>query len=320
MKYLLCGVILISIISCNSNSSKSEYIDYIETAFDSIQQRSIKKHSLNFDSIKNIVLSEISDTSSIADVHLAIEKANNSIDRHGYVIFKEQFKKMIAGKNPDVQLNPYPFSGKILKDKYGFISLDGFIGMDSISSRNYADSLQSLVFSLYQRKPKGWIIDLRNNSGGWLYPMLFGLGPILGKGIKAYKIDSDTIVEEFYYWKTETEHMTLNDDLRFLDKNLPTVIMIGEETGSAGELLTLCFRGNPLTTIVGQNSYGVSTGLSTVIMPDSFVIAVTNNIMTDRNKIGNGEAIKPNLVSNNWVEAFNMSYNWIEKNQVTMSN
>lgn len=315
MKYLLFAFILLSIFSCKSDSSEKKLAGYVEMAFDSIEFRSIKKNSFNFDSLKNIVLNEISDTTSIEDVYLALEKVTHSIDRHSYVIFKEDYKNMINGTNPDVTNKPYPFSGKILEDKYGFISLEGFMGMDSVASKNYADSLQSLVFKLYEENPKGWIIDLRYNTGGWIYPMLVGLGPILGKGVKAYKMDSDSIVEEFFYWKNEAEHMTLIDDLKFLDKNLPTAIIIGEETGSAGELLTLCFRGNPLTTIIGQNSYGVSTGVTPVIMPDSFVIAVANNLMTDRNKMGNGEAIRPQFVSNDWVEAFDMCYKWIETNQ-----
>lgn len=319
LKFVVIGFLVTSMISCDSSAPQTKHSDYIETAFDSIKLLSLHRHTLNIDSIKNVVLNQISDTSSMADVHSAIEKANTSVDRHGYVIYKEEFKNMLAGDNPDVLSNPFPFSGKLIMDKYGFVSLDGFAGVDSIASKNYADSLQSLIFSLYQKRPKGWIIDLRNNSGGWPYPMLVGLGPILGKGVKAYKMNCDSVVMEYYYWKNETEFMTLVDSIRFIDEILPTAVIVSEDTGSAGELLTLCFRGNPLTTIIGQNTYGVSTGLASIMMPDTFVIAVTNTIMTDRYKVGDGEAIVPNSISSNWIEAFDMSYNWIESNQENVS-
>ena len=35
----------------------------------------------------------------------------------------------------------------------------------------------------------GWIVDLRGNGGGNMWPMLAGIGPILGEGIAGYFID-----------------------------------------------------------------------------------------------------------------------------------
>jgi C-terminal processing protease CtpA/Prc len=36
----------------------------------------------------------------------------------------------------------------------------------------------------------GWIVDLRGNSGGNMWPMVAGIGPILGEGIIGHFVNS----------------------------------------------------------------------------------------------------------------------------------
>jgi hypothetical protein len=53
---------------------------------------------------------------------------------------KTNTKGLETGKS---QLTPFPFQGKIIDRKYAMVSIDGFLGVDSTSSDNYADSLQN---------------------------------------------------------------------------------------------------------------------------------------------------------------------------------
>jgi hypothetical protein len=47
----------------------------------------------------------------------------------------------------------------------------------------FAVQTQELICSLDQVHPGGWIVDLRGNSGGDMWPMVAGLGPIIGDGV-----------------------------------------------------------------------------------------------------------------------------------------
>ena len=175
--------------------------------------------------------------------------------------------------------------------------------------------LERIVKNLYNKKPLGWIIDLRFNDGGWPYPMIAGLGPILGEGVKAYKISPDENITEFFYAKNKTEYIELSDSVFYLPKELPVAVLIGKGTGSAAELLALAFKGNPSTVLIGEPTYGVSTGLRGFFMPDSVQFAVTNSIMTDRYKNGIGNPIEPDIYANNALKGFEFAYKWIEKNE-----
>ena len=61
--------------------------------------------------------------------------------------------------------------------------MKGFNNVDSINRIKYADSLQYQIKLMDNKYIKGWILDLRENSGGNCWPMLTGLGPLLGNGI-----------------------------------------------------------------------------------------------------------------------------------------
>ncbi len=58
------------------------------------------------------------------------------------------------------------------------ILVPGFSGQDA---DGFATKLQAIVGELASKGPCGWIVDLRGNGGGNMWPMLAGVGPILGE-------------------------------------------------------------------------------------------------------------------------------------------
>ncbi|MGA7930969.1 MAG: S41 family peptidase, partial [Candidatus Sulfotelmatobacter sp.] len=48
--------------------------------------------------------------------------------------------------------------------------------------QQFADKLHRLTVDLQAQKPDSWIIDLRGNLGGNMWPMLAGIGLVVGEG------------------------------------------------------------------------------------------------------------------------------------------
>lgn len=311
----LLSIIILIQCGCIEKQTSFPQKEYIIQAFDSIAHYSIHRNTFNFDSLEKDILLSVSDSTSIEEMYTKIERGMKVVDHHSYIIRKEKWIEMWRGESPEVLNNPYPFQGKLLYNKYAFVSLDGFSGGDSISANNYCDSLQKTISKLYAKNPIGWIIDLRYNNGGWSPAMISGLGPILGKGVKAYSISLIDSPLEHYYAKNNAEYIALTDSVWTFKKQLPIAILIGGGTASAGELLALAFRGNAKTLLIGNPTYGASTKLKAVLMPDSLQLTITNGIMTDRNKNGDGGKITPDIICNNTVEVFDKAYEWIESNQ-----
>jgi carboxyl-terminal processing protease len=219
------------------------------------------------------------------------------------------------------QPNTFAFQGEMIDGKYALLTLEGFQGVDSTSSDNYADSLQDLLMCLYNKKPIGWIVDLRNNTGGWEYPMIAGLGPLLGEGILAYEVNRDGKIEnEYSYARLNkngilTKQIELVDSAFVFDKKLPTVVLVGNNTASAGECLTQCFYENMNTVLIGEPTYGVPTGLRGFFMPDSTQICVTSSIVLNRNKKGNGKPIQPYIYESDNTKILSRAFKWIDENR-----
>ena len=112
-------------------------------------------------------------------------------DNHSIFLSKEEFENMDSTCKKAAVSEVITFSGKLLDQNIGYLHLRGFNTTDSINSIIYADSLQNLIKSIDNRNIKGWILDLRENTGGSCWPMLAGLGPLLGNGICGYGIDNN---------------------------------------------------------------------------------------------------------------------------------
>ncbi len=311
----LLPLLSFGMLSCVNQPDSIPQEEYVSQAIDSLEHYSLYQSTYNFDSLEKALLLTVSDSTSQEALHNILEKAIHSIDKHSYVLRKEKWVQMLEGENPEVLNNPFPFQGKLINGKYAFVSLYGFSGGDSIAADNYCDSLQNMLSNLYQQKPAGWIIDLRYNNGGWAPAMFAGLGPILGRGVKAYTLFPNGSSQEYYYAKSDADYLLLSDSVWTFDETLPAAVLIGGRTGSAGELLALAFRGNSKTRLIGEPTYGVSTDITPILMPDSFQFNIASGIMTDRNKTGNGGPIHPEIVSVDTENTFEESYKWIDNNK-----
>ena len=216
----------------------------------------------------------------------------------------------------EVVPEPYPFSGKILKGRYGYVDLLPFSGVDSVSADNYIDSLQRLVLKLYNQEPAGWIIDLRTNTGGNPYAMVGGLGALLGTGTLATTISHEGDPHDYFYCRTDSsgkfEKLELIDSAYVFEKRLPISVLIDSQTASAAEILTLAFKGLEHARVLGRPTYGVTTGLYPVIMPDSACMFITHSI--DHDRFGNtyDGPIDPDVLIEDPMELFKRSYEFID--------
>lgn len=305
--------------ACRPNKQRDiSNAEYIELAFDSIEFYSIHKNTYNFESLKSNILTQINDSTKREVVIELLNYAIDEVDTHSYILTKDQYKRLETGK---AQPNTFAFQGEMINGKYALLTLDGFKGVDSTSSDNYADSLQRLLLHFHKKKPIGWIVDLRNNTGGWEYPMIAGMGPLLGEGILAYEVNRDGKIEnEYSYAKLNkksilTKQIELIDSVVIFNEKPPIVVLIGNETGSAGELLTLCFLDNPNTILLGTPTYGVPTGIAGFFMPDSTMICVTSSVLKNRNMKGNGKPIQPYIYESDNTKILSKAFKWIDENR-----
>jgi len=153
----------------------------------------------------------------------------------------------------------------------------------------------------------GWIVDLRDNSGGNMWPMLLGMAPLLRTSVVNNEdVGSFETAQGPERW-TLTATAVQRAGKSVLDfgqsgyvlrqPGAPVAVLFGPRTGSSGEASVLAWRGRPQTRSFGQPTAGVSTGNVVQTLADGSRLLLTTTVMRDRNDRGDGLKIEPDQLT-----------------------
>jgi C-terminal processing protease CtpA/Prc len=175
---------------------------------------------------------------------------------------------------------------RVIKDR-GYLLIPAFASIDTGQMQAFADTIQAVLLALYNAGVKGWIIDMRQNTGGNMTPMIAGLGPLLDEGPLGGLLDVNGKAER---WSYDNGALCWDGVPGFrvphpitLPKRLPIEVLIGGRTGSSGEFTTVSFVGNARTRLVGEPTWGLTTGNGEFDLPDGARMFMASTVMMDRN-------------------------------------
>lgn len=191
------------------------------------------------------------------------------------------------------------FDTKLINQNIGYIHMKGFGNIDSIAIQQYTDSLQNVIKSIDNENLKGWILDLRENTGGNCWPMLTGLGPLLGKGICGYFIDNNKKKSSWFYRDGESgiDSVTITKvsirPYKLINDLNPIAILTGRRTLSSGEVVATAFHNKSKARSFGESTGGLSTGNAIYNLSDGSMLVLTQSIYADREGNIFGKRIEP---------------------------
>jgi carboxyl-terminal processing protease len=174
---------------------------------------------------------------------------------------------------------------------FGYLVLPRCSAKDNDGLLLYAADVRRLLADLSAQNAKGWIVDLRGNTGGNMWPMLTGIGPILGDGPVGSFVAADGNVTWFYQdGKTgtrnpaglETVSLTLEDAPVLVTPSSPVAILVDSSTASSAEAITIAFHGRPDTRFFGTRTAGKSTAVQPFKLDDGAELYLTTAIDADR--------------------------------------
>jgi carboxyl-terminal processing protease len=137
-----------------------------------------------------------------------------------------------------------------------------------------------------------WVVDLRGNTGGSMWPMLAVAAPLLGgDGVIGAFVDRDG--DRIPWWVrrrrvgagTGRARARSRGPLRLSG---PVAVLTDGRTASSGEAVAVAFRGRPGSTSYGAPTWGFSTGNETVRLPDGALLHLTTSRFTDRDGVVHG--------------------------------
>jgi carboxyl-terminal processing protease len=175
-------------------------------------------------------------------------------------------------------------------DGVGVITMPGYSGADQAASRKYAEDVHTALVAAQAGASCGWILDLRPNTGGNMWPMLAGLKPFLGEAALGTFEGPEGAGPPWI--AGQGVGVEPPKTLAGLEGAWVAVIT-GPRTASSGEAVTIAFRGRPRTRSFGLPTAGLSTANGTFPLSDGAMILLTTAIEVDRTGHRYGDKIEP---------------------------
>jgi hypothetical protein len=165
-------------------------------------------------------------------------------------------------------------------DNTGYILVPWISTTDPELCTLAADSLQALIQNLDKAGVSKWVIDLRANTGGNCWPMLAGLGPLLGEGVCGYFVFPDGKRPWVYRNGAAMNNAsviakTTNEGYRLQTPVKKIAVLIGPKTSSSGEIVALAFKGKDNVSFFGEPSAGFTTANTTYKLFDRSLLVLS---------------------------------------------
>lgn len=259
---------------------------YLLTALDTLQRASMHSASADWAVVRDSALLLAAGAQRPADTYGAIQWALRRVDRHSFLQARR------SGVNPE-----------LVDGRFGYLRVPFYAGP---SRAPLTDSLQHALRTLEAGGACGWVVDLRMNGGGNVWPMQAGIGPLVGDSVLTREVLDGRVVGSSLYVDgsaievaadgTRQEIVRVADPYRMRRADAPVAVLIDGATASSAEAVAIIFRPRPRTRFFGQPTAGVSTVNRGAQLPDGANMVITVGVMADRNGRAYGGAIAPDEV------------------------
>ena len=308
-----CGVLLASLglcvlASCSSPTTPSEAScvggsllpvpgaragqsprQYLDTALDVIQTQDVYSPSGDWNAIRQQADAALDQSPTLNQARNEILWALTQLgnDGHADVLSPGRYQNVAGSHCTPAELVALP-TGRLLEGRVGYISIPSITARtDTSAARKYMTTGLNVVAQLNAQGARSWIIDLRSNPGGDVYPMLIVAGPILGEG----KISGFNALHGPTSWISYSDFSIAVDGKVVLraPKHItlsasepPAAVLLDAETASAAEAVAVSFIGRPTTRTFGMRTAGATGSPTRYTLSDGSVLQFSKYLDVDR--------------------------------------
>jgi carboxyl-terminal processing protease len=267
---------------------------YIESVLATMQSHSIRRLEIDWAAFRARVTAEAAGAVTISDTYPAIRLALELL-ADGHSFFRTPSGALILG--PRRTCTPSAVNEPAVPPDIGYVRVTAFSGT-ATQALTFANGIRNVIADADREDLAGWIVDLRGNGGGNMWPMLAGLGPVLGDGVAGYFIDP---IGQHSVWEYREGGAWLEGQLLQsvtspyqLKRPSPRVAVLTDNgVASSGEAVAIAFRGRPATRSFGSPTCGVSTANRAFALTDGAELILTVSVMADRTRTVYGDEVVP---------------------------
>lgn len=260
--------------------------EVLDAAISIAKANSLHRNTLAWSTIEPKVRALAAGAEKSADVYPAVRYLLSQLgDNHSFLMPPVQTTQFQTGgaQNP-------PATVQHLPERIGHIIVPGYAGGEAGAMRTYTTRMHEGIAGISASTSCGWVVDLRTNTGGNMWPMLAGLKPFLGSaGLGTFESPTGSSPPWIAGQAVGVEPPA---SLASLESSW-VAVLTGPRTASSGEAVAIAFRGRPRTRSFGLPTAGLSTANGNFRLPDGAMILLTTAVDADRTGRRYGEKVDP---------------------------
>ncbi|MFN8578545.1 MAG: S41 family peptidase [Candidatus Sericytochromatia bacterium] len=305
----------ISITSKNSIGKISdEAYNYIDKVLYEMKTGFIRKKEIDWSMLYKEVFKLTATAQTTGDTYIGIVKAMQILnEKHTFFITPDgKILSMYSNLN-----NPYKNKLHVTENisdvpaNIGYVKVTEFSG-DDIQATAFAKQIETQIIEQDKKNPIGWVVDLRGNEGGNMWPMLAGLVPILGSENPGFFLGSDGKMSSWdNILAKQIEKYKINN-YQLHNKNSKVAILIDKNVASSGEATAISFVGRTGAKSFGQESMGFSSANASIPMSDGATLVLTSAYLLDRNKKTYIDKVSPDVFVQNEALTMQTALKWLQ--------
>lgn len=168
--------------------------------------------------------------------------------------------------------------GRMLEDGIGYLRIATF------SATSAADT-EAALRELLEQQPRGLVLDLRANPGGYLNAAVEIASQFLADGVVLYHQNADGQRQE------------VRARPGGLATSLPLAVLIDRGSASASEIVAAALRDNGRAVLIGEKSYGKGSVQTVHTLSDASGLRITSAIwLTPRGQPLEHQGLDPDLL------------------------
>ncbi len=271
-KYILICFLISN--SFTSYAQKSETRLTLDKIIEHAENNSLYRKNVNWPSLKKEMYSLSKDADSVSQLKPALDLMLKKLnDTHGRFFHNNQYLSYYSGDKKEHRKNMnsevyneiqsiqvYEFKTLVLDDSIGYVRI---VGLPMGDNQKMSNDIQNAVCKLVENGAKKWVIDLRFNGGGNMFPMVEGIASIIGDGIvggtKGVTDDESSI------WQIKNGDFFYDEQNVAIENKCPIsevqkiAVLTSVYTASSGEALAVILKNRPKTRFFGNKTMGMVT-------------------------------------------------------------
>lgn len=259
--------------------------DYLRVVLDLLEEHALNRDRVDWARVRREAEKKIADATSTEQTYGIIDVVIDLLgDPHTFFLRPQDAAE---ARDEDAALTEPVPAGRLVEGGFAHLTVPAASGIAEAELR-YIRAGAAAVRDLDRHRPRGWVVDLRGNTGGAMFPMLTVLAPLLGDGYLGCFVDAAG--EQSGRWLLRDGVVYVDDEAlsatphpyRLAVPAPPVAVLTDGRAMSVGEATLIAFLGMPRVRTFGAPTAGLATGNAAIDLSDGGVLVLTAAREADR--------------------------------------